>query len=89
MTDWSLNNFSVTTFQCGLRTILGGRIALNYSTPVPYTLIQPNAITVSVSNLPNHFRLRVKVNYFFFDCDGVTKNAVITIGTRSNSSSGS
>lgn len=73
MTGWTLNSFSADTFQCGLRTLLGGtRTAAG------------NSIQVVVSSLPNHFRIRVKANFYFLNANNTAKKAIVSIGSNVN-----
>lgn len=78
LTDWSLTNFQANTYQCGLRTLLGGLVTA-----------ASNSIQVIVGSLPNHFRLRMRANFFFLSSNGVTKNASVQIGSNINETGGS
>ena len=75
MTGWSFNSIT-STFQCGVRTLLGGIISSS-----------TNSIQVVLSSLPNHFALRIRVN-FFMTGNGITKTANVRIGTTSVPTSG-
>lgn len=76
MTGWSFNSIS-STYQCGVRTLLGGTISSS-----------TNSIQVLVSSLPNHFALRIRANFFFLSGSGVTKTANVKIGTTTVPTSG-
>jgi len=78
LTGWVFSGFSTTTYQCGLRTLLGGTVN-------DFTI---DSISIPLSGLPNHFKLRVKCSYYFLNSNGVNKNATITIGANSNLSTG-
>ena len=66
--------FDAAIYQCGIITLLGGKIN-NFST---------RSIEVLLRNLPAHFSIRVMVNYYFYNANGTSKNAIITVGSNSN-----
>lgn len=58
-----------------MRTILGGTKSSS-----------TNSISVLLSNLPNHFRIRVRAQFIIYDTpSNVIKKATITIGSNTNS----
>jgi hypothetical protein len=67
LTGWTFNAFSQNTYQCGVRTLLGGGASSG------------SYIQVSLSSLPNHFAIRVRANFFFLNANGVTKSAQIQV----------
>lgn len=72
--SWASANLATNTFQCGLRTLLGGLITGGSSSIT-------GSITVALSNLPKHFSLRVKASYYFLNADAIDKAARIVIGS--------
>lgn len=77
LAGWSFNSIT-STYQCGVRTLLGGTISSS-----------TNSIQVTVGSLPNHFAIRVRANFFFLSGSGVTKNANVKIGTTTVPTAGS
>lgn len=73
MSGWTLNYFSGLTYQCGKITLLGGIITNDAS----------RNIYVDVNSLPNHYAIRVKVNYYFLGANGTSKTATIKVDSTS------
>lgn len=67
---WTVSSLATTSFQCGLRTLLGGTVT-NYAS---------DYIQVVLGSLPTHFKLRVKASFYFMNSNGVTKNAIVNVG---------